>query len=219
MPVRQEVLNVLLAQLLRERGLVATPEQIEKSVPGSREMPDVLVDFQGLRLAIEGEIGERGALKSAAVKARKSALGRVEKGIAHIGVAVVYPPELRTADFATMKHRLANANLQFAIITESQIPIQPGLFPEAPEKHGIVFITGNLDALSEALRRAYDELVQDKVLERAVELLEQGIRSFMSALSTQPATTARCAKALGIRELPKIISARKGEGDLEEENE
>ena len=51
---RQEVLNVLFAQLLEERGLVAAPEQIISRLDlRTRRMPDVLVDFQGLRLAIE----------------------------------------------------------------------------------------------------------------------------------------------------------------------
>ncbi len=53
---RQEVLNVLLAQLLHERGLVAAPEQVLRRPEEAVAMPDVLVDFQGLRMAIEGEL-------------------------------------------------------------------------------------------------------------------------------------------------------------------
>jgi hypothetical protein len=50
MAIRQEVLNVLLAQLLQKRGLLAAPEQIQNFRQQSRQMPDVLVDFQSLRL-------------------------------------------------------------------------------------------------------------------------------------------------------------------------
>jgi len=76
MPVRQEVLNVLLAQLLQERGLVSAPEQIQRSQGRGRRMPDVLVDFQGLRLAIEGEFATRarGTAASAETRAGEAAL-------------------------------------------------------------------------------------------------------------------------------------------------
>src|SRR5438093_9827461 len=85
---RQEVLNVLVAQLLQDRGLVAAPEQIISRLDlRSRRMPDVLVDFQGLRLAIESEYASRGAED----KASKAALRRVEEGIAHVGMALIYP--------------------------------------------------------------------------------------------------------------------------------
>ena len=89
--IRQEVLNVLLAQLLQERGLEFAPEQIIKDPSGFRRMPDVIVDFQGLRLAIEGEF----ASPTARDRASKSANQRVEDGIAHMGMALVYPPALR----------------------------------------------------------------------------------------------------------------------------
>ena len=82
MKYRQEVLNVILAQLLQEQVLVVAPEQIFKiSVKKARKMPDVILDLQGLRLAIEGEYGLNNLAKEKAVK---SALGRVEDGIAHI---------------------------------------------------------------------------------------------------------------------------------------
>ena len=54
---RQEVFNVLLAQILVRHGIISAPEIILKAKPGmKRRMPDVLVDFLGLRLIIEGEV-------------------------------------------------------------------------------------------------------------------------------------------------------------------
>ena len=71
MASRQEVLNVLLAQLLQERGLVAAPEQILRHRTGETKLPDVLVDFQGLRLIIEAEFaGTAGAKEKAYLKAQ-----------------------------------------------------------------------------------------------------------------------------------------------------
>ena len=56
---RQEVLNVILAQLLQDRGIVSVPEGIIKSIDNRRRMPDVLVDFLGLRMMIEGEVSDQ----------------------------------------------------------------------------------------------------------------------------------------------------------------
>lgn len=117
MPVRQEVLNVLLAQLLQERGLIAAPEQIQNFRHHVRRMPDVLVDFQGLRLAIEGEFSSRSGV-DAERRASEAAFRRVEQGIAHIGIALIYPRALRSMAFARLKEKLAKASLRFAIITE-----------------------------------------------------------------------------------------------------
>ncbi|MCX8036056.1 MAG: hypothetical protein N3D11_03160 [Candidatus Sumerlaeia bacterium] len=62
---RQEVLNVLIAQLLQERGVISAPEQIldVANIP-RRKMPDVLVYYNGLRTLIEGEVGDQPAFWS-----------------------------------------------------------------------------------------------------------------------------------------------------------
>ena len=93
MAQRQEAVNVVLAQLLAQRGLAAAPEQILSASDHSIKMPDVLVDFQGLRMAIEAEFeGEtKGSKREARNKAFAKAETRVADGIAHIGVAIVYP--------------------------------------------------------------------------------------------------------------------------------
>ena len=90
---RQEVFNVLLAQLLQDRGVIAAPEKVIGLNPvANRKMPDVIVNFQGLRTIIEGEVDDQ---INARDKAISSVAHHVEDGIAHIGVAVVYPSYLR----------------------------------------------------------------------------------------------------------------------------
>lgn len=198
--VRQEVLNVLLAQLLQERGLEVAPEQIIKDPSGLRRVPDVIVDFQGLRLAIEGEF----ASPAAHEKASKSATHRVEDGIAHMGMALVYPSALREMGrgISELKRSLAAARLEFAIITENEATPQESLFPVVV-RPAAQFVKGELDDLAEALRKSYERLVEDRVLERAVKFLDNGIEVFVGSLNPQPATTGRFASALGIRELPR----------------
>lgn len=187
---RQEVFNVLLAQLLQERGVVSAPESIVKSgIERKRRMPDVIVNFNGLRTAIEGEVGDKAEAQECAVR---SARERVEAGIAHIGIAIVYPPELRSLDFSTLKPALANSQLQIAIVTES-------------EDTG--FTVGNVDYLESALRRAFDHLIQEDVVARAVAALDAGIEQFAAAIATKGGIIGRVADSLGIRELPAERSA------------
>src|ERR1043166_6852471 len=41
--------------------------------------------------------------------------------LADLGLAVLYPPEIRTLPFAEMKPRLAQASLGFAVVKESDV--------------------------------------------------------------------------------------------------
>jgi hypothetical protein len=51
---REENLNVTLAELLTERGLKALGELILRKRKGRQE-PDVLIELNGVRIAIEGK--------------------------------------------------------------------------------------------------------------------------------------------------------------------
>jgi hypothetical protein len=188
-------MNVLLAQLLQERGLVAAPEQVFKQPLRSISLPDVIVDFQGLRLAIECEFGRDGTAKKVAYRAAQN---RVEQAIAHIGIAIVYPAKLRTVAFDRAKLELQESALQYAIATETAIThtgVQLALFEkgELPS-----FSVGTIDDLADSLRRSYEQLVKDETLDRAVDLLETGIANCLTALRVQPATTERLSQALGV---------------------
>ncbi len=97
---RQEVVNTVLAQVLQQRGLIAAPELILPTpLTGRTALPDVIVDFNGLRLAIEAEFSSTRNAERAAYDAAQE---RVENGIAHIGMAVIYPVDFRTLDFESL---------------------------------------------------------------------------------------------------------------------
>lgn len=198
MPCRQEVLNVILAELLQERGLVSAPEQILRAPSsGTTNMPDVLVDFRGLRLAIECEIASRQAAQArnnSFAKARE----RVENAIAHIGVAVVYPARWRSVSFATAKSQMAHSQLEYAIITEAAVTQLNGQFYLFPVAADASFVKGTVDDLGDSLRRCYDQLVRDETVERAVALLESTIERCLEAFRIQPATAVRMGDVLGI---------------------
>jgi hypothetical protein len=85
---RQEVLNTELARLLCQQGLIALPEQrLKQGV-----MPDLLLPFRGFYLVIEAEVDDQ---PHAQERAWHKAVERVEQGLAHLALALVYPAALR----------------------------------------------------------------------------------------------------------------------------
>ena len=204
MPYRQEVLNVVLAQLLQEQGQVAAPEQVLRHTEGSIKLPDVLVDFQGLRLVIEAEIGKT---KDKQDRARKKAQERVDQGIAHVGVAVAYPKDIsEVKDFSRLRAGLSRANLDFAIITEVTPKRVQGEFWSSPQQEA-QFMTGTVADLADSLRRSYEQLVKDETLTKAVSQVAAAIDHFVFALGSQPATAERIAQIVGVG----LASARGGQ--------
>ena len=181
---RQEVLNVVLAQLLQERGVVSAPETVlTAGLKQARRMPDVILDFNGLRIVIEGEVDDQ---PTAHERAILSARGRVEEGIAHIGVAVVYPSRLRKTTFKKLRSELASSKIDIAIVTESG---------------DTGFIKGDVDNLESALRQAFEQLVKEDVVARAVAELDAEIENFADHMSRKGGIVGRVSQVLGIREL------------------
>ena len=186
---RQEVFNVLLAQLLQERGVIAAPESIITSALYGKKMPDLLVEYYGLQTAIEGEVGDQ---PDAEIRALESARKRVELAIAHIGIAIVYPAHLRKFDFQLLKAELAKSQLRVAVVTEA-------------EDAG--FTNGNIDYLEAALRQAFDKLVREDIVAEAAAILDNGVEQFASAVAHSGADVSRLADILGIRDLSTNITA------------
>jgi len=155
---RQEVFNVVLAQLLQERGVVVAPENIMYA-DNKRHMPDVLVFYNGLRIAIEGEVDAPKAQQ----KAIESATMRVEKGIAQIGIAIVYPETLREIDFIDLKNVLTTTTLKIAVVSEAKTED---------------FINGTIDALERILCNTFEALIQEDVVAECVVLIDGAVERF-----------------------------------------
>lgn len=192
MASRQEVLNVLLAQILQEHGIVAAPEQILKISKFERDMPDVLVEYQGLRLIIEAETDGPGKEFAAYTKARE----RVETAVAHIAIAVVYPAELKGNDFSTLKKQLSRSRVKFLLVTETILePEQIEFYQESGQTYPS-FTTGNIDDLINMLRRSYSQLVNDETLNRAVAKIETDIEFYTRMLLSKKGSIERLANTL-----------------------
>ncbi|MBI4337122.1 MAG: hypothetical protein HY683_04745 [Chloroflexi bacterium] len=192
---REEVFNVLLALLLHQRGIVAAPEQsFREAVQRRRSVPDVLVVFHGLRTVIEGKVDDT---PDATGKVLADAQERVDKGIAHIGLAVLYPAALRQAPFEKLLEALAQSTFRIAVCSEAG---QTG------------WTEGNLDYLGDLLHRTFRQLVQEDTLNKAVETLDAGVTQFARAAFTTPTTVQRAAEILGVGE-PARRSRRQEEGE------
>jgi len=111
---REEVVNVKLAEVLQKHGHLAEPELIIHQ-GSKRRLPDVLIAFRGLRVVIEGRY-RAGAQTE--VQVRKKASDRVNSGLAHIAIGVVYPVNLRATPQADLEKQLSTSSLKFAVVSE-----------------------------------------------------------------------------------------------------
>lgn len=175
---REEVLNVTLAECISARGMAAAPE----TITARHEMPDVIVIFRGLRCVIEGKTGD---VPSARQIVAADAAKRVDQGIAHLAIGVVYPRHLRTTAFEVLAKAINEATFDFMVYTENG----------AGE-----WRTGGVDAILEELRRAHEAIVRDDAVTRAVQKLSLGMGVVSDALISSPAVCDRLINVLGIGE-------------------
>lgn len=178
MSARQEVLNTELARLLCQQGLVALPEQRLKQ----GKMPDLLLPFRGFYLVIEAEVDDQ---PQAQERAWGKAVERVEQGLAHLALALVYPAELREAPVSQLADALRTTPLRFSLCA-----------PPIPDKSD--WRTGDLNTLTTTLQHAYQALASEDEVRTAVEHLKQGVNLLAQAISAMQVPNARLAEPLGI---------------------
>ena len=166
---REEVLNVFLAESLRELGMEAAGEQIEV-IGGKRLLPDVLFDYKGLRCMIEGKYAD---VPDAMNVVMAQAVERVETGIAHMALAVVYPAELRETRQNELAERLSGVHLQFSLCTIANYI-------------GVEWHTGRVRDVLDLIRRGYTDLLEDDVVARAVAELSAGMTDLVRVFQAIP---------------------------------
>jgi hypothetical protein len=182
---REEVLNVALARLLRQHGIVSAAERItSQPITGARAMPDVLVEYQNLRLIIEGKFDRT---PKSGRQVQKQAYDRVVSGLAHLALAVLYPRDLATV--TNHESALAQSILKISVFGEfSQLE-------EAPWEEGTV------DDIANLLMRSYDRMTQGDVVRQAADTIRQATEDFSIVFQNSPAALDRAVRALGIRSL------------------
>src|SRR5207253_384241 len=98
---------------------------------------------------------------------------RVEEGLAQVCIAVIYPEALRIQSFDKLKDSLANSTFRIRVFTQASDG---------------EWNSGNTNELSAMLRRAYDGMIKEDVLEAAVQELRSSIEDSAQDLLESKAT-------------------------------
>jgi hypothetical protein len=179
---REEVMNVLLGVCINDSGMSAEAENVESNAIGRRALPDVVVSYQGLRCSVEGKWADaNNARQIVAGQARD----RIQTGIAHIALAVIYPSALRAVPLVNKKQELLAARLQYCLCTE----LSEGDWRE-----------GDVAAIQDDLRRAQHLMATDDIVTKAVAELQAGMFGLVTVLADNPATCDRLADILSVYE-------------------
>jgi hypothetical protein len=174
---REETVNTQLAIIMARHGVAAESETILQS---GQARPDVMFVLGGLRVIIEGKFADtpdaEGVVKADAYK-------RVQAGICHIAVALVYPKALRTISTPKLYEALGVAPLSFMIVSEAgQTEWAEATAPE----------------ILASLRRVQDALAKDDIVAESARKLSERIEGIALLWAGQPATCDRLSTLLGM---------------------
>jgi len=160
--VREEVINVQLAQALAGRGLDAVAETVTR-----RGRPDVLVSLDGVKLVIEGRARE--AQASLFHDARR----RVESGMADISMAVLYPdPLYEVGEHGELARRLLAEEFDGSVYYYGPRGIVEHPFQQA-----------TLQDLGETINAVFDLRVRNDVVREQVAILQDTIEAVVGRAS------------------------------------
>mgnify|MGYP003586795153 CR=1 FL=1 len=187
---REETLNTQLAILLSRFGVEADAETIQVS---GRERPDVLFHWRGLRVIIEGKFTDHPQAREVVLG---DARGRVQRGIANIAAAVVYPRALRTVATPQLLDALEGSVVAYCMIAESE---------------ETVWFEGTPAALMDALRRTQETMAQDDIVANTAQALLEQLTGVTLLWIGQTGACDRLSDLLGMP-APKGETADKAEG-------
>lgn len=191
--IREENLNVMLAELLVESGLRAIGEVVIK-----HRMPDVLVDLSGIRMVIEGKYpGNRKTLREQAIK-------RIDEGICDIVVMVEYVKlPLPSSLYITQKEikealRSGRFNVGFMTYIE-RIGIEKWISLKKRYKSEFYEDVDFRDLLAHILS-VYDYVVSEDIIKPVVEKLENSVFKFAENVLSARVNVDRVKRALELGE-------------------
>jgi len=178
MSLREENLNVILAELLTERGLKALGEVILRK-RGGRPEPDVLIELNGVRIVIEGKkLGMWGAL----VEQCKE---RLDNNVCDLCVMVEYadiklkklvPNQLDVRD-ALLKGKFNIGFLSYA--DRAGLDRWMAVAPK-PEK----YLDVGFDDLLTYLMSAYSRVVKEDIMGPVIKRMNEVLDEFAAKVST-----------------------------------
>lgn len=188
--LREEVLNVKLAELLSRSGILSVPESIIR-MGNKRRLPDVLIaNYWGVRVILEGRTNDKANIKATL---ESDCLKRIEEGLASLVIGVLYPVELKTTAWEALEQAFLSTIFSIKVFSE----VEQG-----------DWATSNLEGLAALLRRAYESLVREDVVNAAVEELGESIEIATRDLAMSPGTAER------LREILIIPKGEESEQDV-----
>ncbi|HZE59641.1 MAG TPA: hypothetical protein VE085_03720 [Burkholderiales bacterium] len=178
---REEVLNVVLAEQLAARGIDAAPETVQKRANGKgRGLPDVLIEYRGMRIVIEGKFESSAqATETVADQAKE----RISSGIAQIALAVQYPAALRSTAFSRLPEQIEASTLRYSVFSE----VDNGEWHE-----------GGVSAVLDEIRRAHERMCNEDVVQQAAESIRGCLDGVSRLFASNASICEELSKVLGI---------------------
>lgn len=175
MNVREEALNVLLAELLAERGLKALGEVVLK-----KGYPDVLLDVNGVRIVIEAKkTGRREEL-------RRNCEGRLDNGMCDICVMVEYAALNVTSISPTMsdlKEALLKGKYNVGFMTYlDRIGLEKWLTGFKPRVKSDFYVNIDFQEFVTYFMSVYEYTVKEDIVTPVVERLRCVLNDFSRAV-------------------------------------
>ncbi len=201
MSLREENLNVVLAELLAERGLKALGEVVLRK-RGGRPEPDVLIDLNGVRIVIEGK---KPGMWDALVEQCKE---RLDNNVCDLCVMVEYsnvklrklvPDQLDVRD-ALLRGRF---NVGFiSYVDRAGLDKWTGVAPK-PEK----YVNVGFDELLTYLMSAYSRVVREDIIGPVIKRMNEVLDEFAVKVST----------AINVERLREVLELKEEEGESDEQ--
>jgi hypothetical protein len=197
MSVREENLNVMLAELLAERGLRALGEVVLRK-GGRRPEPDILIELNGVRIVIEGRKLEQKQNTWKALAERCDE--RLDSGICDLCVMVEYvdiPLRKLNPSQLDIKEALLNGKFNVGFISyvdkvglEKWLNVSP-----KPEKYEAI----SFNELLTHLMSAYSKIVREDIIDPVIKKINEILNEFAKVVSTQ-VNVERLKDVLELRE-------------------
>ena len=193
MGLREENLNVMLAELLAEKGLKALGEVILRK-GGKRPEPDVLIVLNGVRIVIEGK--KLGMWDELVQKCQE----RLDNNVCDICVMVEYSdikPVYSAYTQLDIKQALLRSKFNIGFLSYlDRVGLDRRIsVPSKPEPYRDM----GFDDLLSYLMSAYGRVVREDILEPVIRRMDEVLREFASNL-TSTINLGRLREVMELRE-------------------
>lgn len=197
--IREENLNIMLAEILSERGLNALGEVILKKTTGSRKQPDVMIILNGVRIIIEGK--KPGLWPKLVDQCTK----RIDNGICDICFLVEYTnvdTNLLSPTQSQVKDAVIKGSFNIGFLTfldRSNLDRYTDTLPNIEMYKNV-----RIDDLVTYLMGTYTEVVRTDAITPVVNKIKAALLSFSSIASD-----------IDINRLREVLELREGDNSDE----